>query len=96
MKLPKLSIKPLLSLALCCGLMGAQPALSQSMELKAVPESIQQSITAGLRKAIPEFEIEYISRTPADGLYSVQVLMGPKIFVNGAGDFLINDQGHSI
>lgn len=73
--------------------MGAQ---GQSAELMAVDEKVKAKITENMGKSVPGFAIQYISRTPAEGLYSVQVEQGPKVFVNGDGTFIINEQGQAI
>lgn len=69
---------------------------AQLQNLQVVQDRVKESITAGMSQVIPDFEIEHISRTPAAGLYSVQVKFGPKVFVNEQGNFIVNQNGQAI
>ncbi|WP_299974246.1 DsbC family protein [uncultured Pseudoteredinibacter sp.] len=71
-------------------------AQAQSTEIMAVDEKVKAKITENMSKSVPGFAIQYISHTPAEGLYSVQVEQGPKVFVNADGTFIINEQGQAI
>lgn len=74
----------------------SQAQLLNLPDSTAVSDQVKQRITLGMSKAIPDFEIQAISKTPAAGLYSVQVLGGPKVFINGQGNFVLNEQGQAI
>ncbi len=71
-------------------------AQGQSTEIMAVDEKVKAKITENMGKSVPGFAIAHISRTPAEGLYSVQVEQGPKVFINAEGTFIINEQGQAI
>ena len=64
-------------------------SLFATSALAAVPEAVQQQITANLKKVNSAIAVRTISESPIDGLYEVEFETGEQIFTNREGSHFV-------
>jgi thiol:disulfide interchange protein DsbC len=65
-----------------------EPMSSISEEISKPSDSIEQSVLSMLKTARPDIQFTFLGESPMPGVYEVQVMNGPLLFVHEQGEYL--------
>jgi thiol:disulfide interchange protein DsbC len=65
-----------------------EPMLSISKEISKPSDTIEQSVLSMLKTARPDIQFTFLGESPMPGVYEVQVMNGPLLFVHEQGEYL--------
>ena len=73
------------------GATGWAQALAPKMAaVESIPAEISEIILQKLNSARPDFQYQSVQRSPMPGIYQVQVVRGPLLYVSGDGNFILD------
>lgn len=65
-----------------------EPMSSISEEISKPSDAIEQSVLSMLKTARPDIQFTFLGESPMPGVYEVQVMNGPLLFVHEQGEYL--------
>ncbi len=65
-----------------------EPMSSISEEISKPSDAIEQSVLSMLKTARPDIQFTFLGESPMPGVYEVQVINGPLLFVHEQGEYL--------
>ena len=65
-----------------------EPISSISEEISKPSDAIEQSVLSMLKTARPDIQFTFLGESPMPGVYEVQVMNGPLLFVHEQGEYL--------
>ncbi len=65
-----------------------EPMSSISEEVSKPSDAIEQSVLSMLKTARPDIQFTFLGESPMPGVYEVQVINGPLLFVHEQGEYL--------
>ncbi len=65
-----------------------EPMPSISKEISKPSDTIEQSVLSMLKTARPDIQFTFLGESPMPGVYEVQVMNGPLLFVHEQGEYL--------
>jgi thiol:disulfide interchange protein DsbC len=65
-----------------------EPMPSISKEISKPSDAIEQSVLSMLKTARPDIQFTFLGESPMPGVYEVQVMNGPLLFVHEQGEYL--------
>jgi thiol:disulfide interchange protein DsbC len=65
-----------------------EPMPSISEEITKSADAIEQSVLSMLKTARPDIQFTFLGESPMPGVYEVQVMNGPLVFVHEQGEYL--------
>ena len=65
-----------------------EPMPSISEEISKPSDAIEQSVLSMLKTARPDIQFTFLGESPMPGVYEVQVINGPLLFVHEQGEYL--------
>lgn len=65
-----------------------EPMSSISEEVSKPSDAIEQSVLSMLKTARPDIQFTFLGESPMPGVYEVQVMNGPLLFVHEQGEYL--------